>query len=110
MPSITTVIPLKSLAVVFDGGVIINVKYDPTFLTPEIEDEIMSIPDGERGDANKKLMGIYENLIMEWDLTSDDAKPIDTNAEALYRVPFAITNKIIQAIREDMRGNETSDE
>jgi len=110
MPKISALTPVKSLAVEFDGGVIINVEYNSGFLTPEVEDRILAIPESERGEANKDLMGIYSNLIMGWDLTDEDDKPVGTTADDLYKVPYPITNHVVAKIREALRPNETSGE
>lgn len=110
MPSIAALTPLKKLAVEFDGGVVLNIEFDSGFLTPEVEDKIMAIPESERGSANKALMEIYSGMIRSWDLTDNDGQPIGTSPDELYKAPFPIINAAVAKIREDLRPNETSGE
>jgi hypothetical protein len=110
MPNIADLCPLKSLAVEFDNGVTIQVKYDDGFLTPEVEDRIIAIPESEKSNTNRELMEIYSNMIREWDLSDNSGKPIGTSPDELYKVPYKIINHVVSKIREDLRGNETSGE
>lgn len=97
MPRLSTVTrDTVTLSVPLGGGDALSVEYRPSVLTPRLLRQLQaaelsaSISDG--------LLGPLSELLVSWDLTTDDDAPIPTTAEALADIPFTVLLHVMLAI------------
>jgi len=81
------------LAIDVMGGVL-NVVYDPTYVTPEVEDEIASATDSEQ------MIAIVQGMVKEWDLVNDDDSPVALDTESLRGLPTIILGHVLSKCAE----------
>jgi hypothetical protein len=84
-----------SLAIDFMDEVL-NVTYDPSFLTPEREQEIDSATDSEQ--MSKLIAG----LVTSWDLVDDEGTAIPLNEDDLLTIPTIILATVLNKVSEDI--------
>lgn len=81
-----------------DPDAVLSIKYRPTSFTVAELDDI-------RSNAEKHPKRIIEsvlNVVLEWNLETDDGETIPLEIEAIYGVvPTSILSRILRAINED---------
>jgi hypothetical protein len=82
------------LAIDVMGGVL-NVTYDPTYITPEVEDAIADATDSEQ------MIDLVVGMVKEWDLIGDDDKPVPLEADSLKTLPTIILGHVLSKVAED---------
>src|SRR5947209_8574250 len=106
MPSISAIRkPNKHVSVLFnDGAVVLDVEYNPSAFTPQLEEDIRNAE--KAGDLSAPVLGMLLALIVGWDLTEDDDKtPVPVSVEVFKQTPLDVLGAIIEAINGDMRPN-----
>ena len=76
-------------------GDVLNVVYNPTYVTPEIEDELTSV------DDSHQMAQLLSGMIVEWDLLEDDTeKPVATDEKTLRTLPTIVLALVVGKIAE----------
>ena len=95
----------KPLAVTFDGGAVLNIKYRVPEYTPNQAAELM---DSASKDP-RRMADMVVRVVAEWDLTDDDEQPIPVAADAIAEhVHMGILSKIMRAVNEDQMPGEAA--
>lgn len=80
------------------------VEYRRGTLTPRMQARMALFQDVKSGDTGRAaeafdfFCDVYANLIVSWNLTDDDGKPLSTDAESMRDVPLDALTTIAQAI------------
>jgi hypothetical protein len=73
---------------------VLNVVYDPTYLTPEVEDAI------EASTTSEEMASILSGMLVEWDLLNDDESPFELTPEKLKTLPTVVLAMVVNKVAE----------
>lgn len=85
----------KDLSIDFGDGDVLELTYDPNFLTPNAEDELRD------SKTSAELAKFLEGMLLDWDLTNEDGTPFDISYENLCTLPVTVLGLVTTAIAED---------
>lgn len=77
-------------------GEVLNVTYDPTFLTPTVEDEI------DAAQSSEQMSKIIKGMVTKWDLVDDEGNMIPLTEDSLKTVPTIILAHVMTKVSEDV--------
>jgi hypothetical protein len=96
MPKLSAVVAEQAEVLVPIGAERVKVSFNPSKLTPRLVEGVMA---GERtGSIDGALLGPLSELLIEWDLTTDDEEPLPTTPSALRDVPAVVLTHVLLAI------------
>jgi hypothetical protein len=73
---------------------VLNVTYDPTYLTPEIEDAI------EAATTSEEMALIISKMVVAWDLLNDDGTPFELTTETIKTLPTIVLAMVVNKVAE----------
>lgn len=97
--------PTRTVTVDYDGN-IVNLTYSPGRLTPAVEARL-----NQANEQNRPASGVADELakiIVSWDVTGDDGKPLAVTADLLHEFPTRFLLACVSAIGGDARPNVAS--
>lgn len=110
MPSLSAIKANISECDVEIHGVKVHLKFKPGEYTPEAVSEFRnaSMVDGIRIAFEKTLKAFVQRLVVEWDVTEDEAgkKPLPITEEGLNKVPIEWLDEMITQINKAMSGEK----
>lgn len=76
-------------------GDVLNVVYNPSYITPEVEQEIAD------ANSSEQMSRLLSGMLVEWDLVDDATNtPVGTDAETLRKLPTIILAHILGKVSE----------
>lgn len=82
----------------------LNVKYNPSKYTPELEDR-MRVESAE-GWQSMALVSFLHELLIDWDLMETSSKKYPLTKEAMAKLPLTFLSSIVDGLQEDVSPGE----
>ena len=108
MPRLANMLgPTGRIEIPVEGDEPLVVAYRRSALTPRVQGQMLDVQKmaaSEVGsDAMRSLCEVFATILASWNLTDDDGAVIPITTDALYDVPFATLNVIMEAIGAENR-------
>lgn len=96
MPKLDAIAGSESTLTVPFGPDRLSVSYRPAAVTAALIEQLASVDqDAPIGDA---VLRPLSQLLVSWDLTTNDGEPIPTTVDGLRRVPLTILTRVAEAV------------
>jgi hypothetical protein len=105
VPKLSSCCKTSERVTIGKGKDALHVEFNPAAYTPKFEREVKRL--GGDDEDRDVMSAMLAGLLISWDLTDEDEKPIGVDEASLTALPLALLKGVLEAIVAELLPNPT---